>query len=154
MTAGKFPKFARIRTLNPELDRLQDNIAAVLDSLAHSVQITPIGGAPPPAWIRFDILPGWADLDAGNELSHYHIDALNYVHIEAAFKNVSGGALATTVATLPKGFRPAGTIDVPVSTGAGAVNGVTINENGNITPDAAIPNGSHFHICVVYLAEE
>lgn len=137
-------------------DRQQDTTTALLNQIAPQVLATPLGGAPPPAWILLDPLNGYAVVATSFAAPPaYHIDALRYVHTRISVFNNTGAPLAATLSlvTLPKGARPKSPI-IFTSTNGTAFVTVTIGIDGSVKPNAAIGVGNDVNLNVTFLAEQ
>lgn len=73
----------------------------------------------------------WTDFGGGYLNGQYWKDSLGLIHLEGGCKRTAGAG--TTIAVLPSGYRPSGTIEFPVATsGAATVAVVQIDSSGNI----------------------
>ena len=137
-----FPKL--YESGNTHSSRVQDSIDTVLRPVASAVNATPIGGAPPPAWVRPVLVAPWLDFGGEFAVSAYHKDALGYVHLKGVVMNTSGGAVSSVVTVLPPGFRPAATNRFSV--GSSADQTIVITLAGSVTPNLAVPGGNALDI--------
>lgn len=140
----------------PQQSRVQDNIAQTVQPTIQAVAKTPIGGAPPPAWVRADYLSGspavataFADIAptsvAGATPSQtiFHRDALGYVWMHVAAKTAAGAGAGAAVLTLPMKYRPAQTSTVPAfNQTTGAINQLTISPAGLVSTVPAVGAGA------------
>lgn len=148
-------QFPKLRDSKKPLEtRTQDNVSAALTPIATRLNATPIMGAPPPAWILFDILAGWTAHAAGTALPAYHKDALGYVHVKGNWHNSSGGASSANMGQLPIGYRPSEENDFAVAISAGNAQSVIVTPDGFIRPDANVANNGHIHTSFSFLAEQ
>ena len=58
-TGSKLGEYIRLR-VDEQASRTQDNIAGQLQPISDALSRTPIMGAPPPAWVKADLLNGYA----------------------------------------------------------------------------------------------
>lgn len=146
-------QFPRLRG-GPELTtRAQDNINSTLGPLAEALNATPIMGAPPPAWLRPSLLNGFVDRGTTNEASGYHKDALGYVWLTGVITHATGVAGGTLLLVMPLGYRPRGTIIIPVWSSAGAGQAISINADGTTFCQAAVAAAGWLTLNASWLAE-
>lgn len=121
--------FSPIRTANPELSRVQDQVVGTLNPIARAVGATPIGGAPLPGWIRGQPVGGVTPIGSGFQPLSYYIDTVSLrVELGGGFTTAGGLVAGDFFMQLPAGARPAfnrafcgtalvGGVPVPVSFG-------------------------------------
>lgn len=136
--------------------RVQDNIDATLEPIARALNSTPIMGSPPPPWIKPDLAAGWSNIGGQFATAGYHKDALGYVHVKGVLTNSSGGIMvaASTIWTMPMGYRPGATQRFSVPGAAVTAQEVTITAAGVIMNNAAVANGAAMDVVFTYLAEQ
>lgn len=151
MASSQFPI---LRTPEqPQQSRVQDGIASVVNPAVKALQNTPIMGAPPPAWIRPDLLNGWVNYGNACEVIAFHRDALGYVHAKGVLINNTGGALAAVIMLFPKAHRPAFTQRFAVMGDAGTSQAISVFATGFAQPIVAVPNGGTCDFAFTFLAE-
>jgi len=151
VVATAFPK---LRGDSEHSSRTQDNIAATLTPLATALAATPIMGARLPAWIRPDLLNGFADYGSPFAIVGFHKDALGYVHCKGVMIHAAGCAAATVIMIFPLGYRPLETQRFSVPGAAVTVQEITVDAAGNASPNAAIAAGAACDFSFIFLAEQ
>ena len=139
MATSKFPTLRDVT--QPQVSRVQDGIAGVLNPVAKALQNTPIMGASPPSWIRPDLLNGWVNFGGAFALVAYHRDALGYVHTKGVAQNSTGAGLILPLFTFPLGYRPLEN-QAFAAVGPGATaQFYTVTFAGMVTPQVAVAAG-------------
>lgn len=138
----------------PLSTRQQDTAAQVVNPVVQAVNRTPIGGAPPPAWIRPSLLADFVDGGAVQQTA-YHRNALGYTYLKVSVSTVAGQAGSTPIFILDKGYRPNELTALWGVIGLGGANThspVVITAIGQVASITAIPAGSNFTTYVSFLA--
>lgn len=144
---------------NPLLSRTQDSVGAVLDPLAKAVGATPIMGAPPPPWIRPDIIStsGYAQATptaaAPVPITAYHKDALGYVHGKVALLTAAGAGANTVPFNIAAGWRPGELALFKMGDGGGNTWEVAVRPNGTFTIITVVGAGGLVTGLFSYLGE-
>ena len=146
-------QFTVLRGPDAQQSRVQDNISAVLSSVAKALQNTPIMGAPPPAWILPELQNGFIQFAAGTATCAFHKDALGYVHCGGLVKSPAGVAANTLVFTLPIGYRPAAVRIFPVRGTGGTFQAVSVLPTGAVTTELLIAVNGDASLEFSFLAE-
>lgn len=112
--------------------RTQDATGAVLNPVAEAVGATPIMGAPPPPWIRPDLLAasGFTDVGAPFALTAYHRDCLGYVHVKFTLVTAAGAGGGTTVFLFDKSCRQSEALFFIAGDGNGNFREVSVDPTG------------------------
>lgn len=147
------PAFLKVRAKDADPSRVQDSINATLEPIAKSLNATPIMGAPPPVWVRPDLLNGFVNLGGGWALASYHRDALGYVHGQGRITHVAGTAAGTTIFTLPTGYRPLLGVVISVRGSGGVAQAAVITPAGLVYNDLVIAAGGDMGLWFTFLAE-
>lgn len=140
--------------------RTQDATAAVLEPVAQQLGATPIMGAPPPSWVKPDIISssGFAQGPsiAATPLptTSFHKDALGYVHGKVNLITAAGVAGNVVAFNIAQGSRPGDLLPFLMSDGGGVVSEVTIGPDGNFTVVPAVGAGGLVVGTFTYLAEK
>lgn len=150
-------QFAKLRD-QEHSSRVQDNIDATLRPLAEALNSTPIMGAPPPPWIRPDLLNGFVNLVAVlgglSSIAGYHRDALGYVHVKGTLYHVAGVAAMTPIMVFPPGYRPKETQTFPVKGPGAAIQYINITPDGTVSPIVALAGADSCDFAFSFLAEQ
>ena len=98
---------------------------------------------------------GFTNFGNGFAPLRYHVDALGYVHVQAALTNRPGAPLGagTALATRPPGARPALKL-VFASESTSAFIAITLDPLGRFSANAAVPIGNQLTLNLTYLAEQ
>ena len=145
--------FLKLRGIDATQTRTQDNINGTLAPVAAALGATPIMGAPPPAWIRPDILNGYGQLAAPLPLCAYHKDALGYVHTKIALDHAAGAVAGTVAFVYGSGYRPSETLTFSGCDAAGVLMAMTLDSAGNLSNLAALAAADTVRMCFSFLAE-
>ncbi len=135
------------------MSRVQDNISATLNPVASALQATPIMGAPPPPWVRPDILNGFSQTASPQPVCAFHLDALDYVHVKLALTHAAGTAAGTSAFILPLGFRPLETLTFMGTDATGVSTSVTVDNAGNVANFNLMAAGDQILASFIFLAE-
>lgn len=132
--------------------RVQDNIGQILNPLAARVNATPIGGAPPPPWIRPSLVGGYSQAAAPQPVCAYHKDALGYVHTKLSMTHATGPAAGVVAFTYGLGFRQGEVLTFTLADGFGLSVMMVVSPNGEISNLTPIPAGDDVRGYFVFLA--
>lgn len=147
-------RIAKIRTPEqPELSRVQDNIARTVEPVARALQGTPIMGAAPPAWVRpSKYSQDFADVSATLQTA-MHQDALGYVWLRLTATTPGGVGAGSEVFVLGGTFCPRTTIPLLAFNGStNAVNPLSIDATGSVKTLVAVGAGQSIRGYVAFLA--
>jgi hypothetical protein len=145
--------FARLRA-DPLTSRVQDQLATTLNPVAQAVASTPIMGAAPPAWVRPDLVNGFADAAGpSTALTAFHRDALGYTWLRLNLSSAVGTAALTVACVLPVGYRPSETLVFPGVGAAGAFSPFLITPAGEVKNGLVLAAGGGIFAYQPFLAE-
>lgn len=140
---------------DPHSSRVQDNIDAVTRPAVTALSVTPIMGAPPPAWILCQLLSPYANNPSpGDSAMSFHKDALGYVHTQGLFKNTGAVGTTAVVTVMPQGYRPAHNLMFAVRGPAATVQFLDVLLDGTVSPQLNIPAANVCSFSISYLAEQ
>lgn len=147
-------RIAKLRTQSPELSRVQDNVARVVEPTTAALAKTPIMGAPPPSWVNLPFLADFTQT-AGQAVPAFHRDALGYIHSKGSVTTAAGQAAGTAVVgALTKGNRPKEPQRLSVRGNAGAAQAIIVGTDGTLTLDVAVAAGGTVDLAFSFLAEQ
>lgn len=132
--------------------RVQDNIGQILNPLAARVNATPIGGAPPPAWILPSLSGGYSQTAAPQPACAYHKDALGYVHTKLSMTHAAGAAAGVVAFTYGPNFRQGEVLTFTLSDSVGLTVMMVVSPNGEISNLTPIPAGDDVRGYFIFLA--
>lgn len=143
-------RFPRLRG-EDQPARAQDNIANTLEPVAQALSVTPIMGAPPPAWIKPDLLADFAPV-TGQAAPGYHKDALGYVHTKGRVSTAAGQAANVAIMVLQSAYRPLEPQSFPVRGNAATYQSLSVASDGTVSIDVAIAAGGTVDLTFGFLA--
>ncbi len=148
------PGFPKLRGIDTQASRTQDNIAQQLQPIALALAQTPIMGAPAPAWIAPSLLGGFANFGGAFAVAGYHRDALGYVHTKGTFLVTAGAAAGTQIMLFPSGYRPRELARLSVVGDAGTAQFIEVAPTGIVTVGVAVPAPGSCDFFFSFLAEQ
>lgn len=75
---------------------------------------------------------GWANVGAGNSTAAFYRDPLGLVHLKGTLETNNDNSVAFT---LPSGYRPSRTLNMPAFPGTGHPTQLTVTANGGVSAD-------------------
>lgn len=155
--AGSAP-FPRLKSPDPIINRLQDNIANQLQPLGNAIAKTPLLDGAVPSWISPNLLNGVLNNSPTFTPVGFRVDGLLQVYGKGVIINSTGGTLTSIIAyVLPAGLRPK---DLHVFASVGVVAGAVVAQSFTVGPNGAVTilgnllNGNSMTLEFVILAEQ
>ncbi|MGK9253430.1 hypothetical protein [Paenibacillus humicus] len=115
----------------PNAREVTDGLVKASQQLMGRVSVLENGTAQAkqPQWIAPTLINGWVNYDGGTPPAGYMLDSSGYVHLRGLIKNgaTAGG---TILFVLPKGYRVATQLNVPIVCSAGLISQLTIDSTG------------------------
>lgn len=121
---------AVLRCLQISLDEMEGQVAGFNSPIIPPGQPLPT----PDAWTAPTLLNSWVNYGSGFNPAGFYKDVFGIVRLRGC---VSGGALNTTIFTLPTGYQPTNKVAYPISGSGGSPGSVLIDASGNISQIAS-----------------
>lgn len=96
-----------------------------------NVQLLPASPISVEAWVAPTFATNWGDIGGGWMTAAYCKDPMGFVHLRGGVK-ITTSTLTATIFTLPAGYRPSATLQMPLRMGTNVLSYLLINSSGQV----------------------